>query len=271
MLELPEIETYKKLLSEQIINKLITEVRVAEEKLVNLDPAEFVNELTGQEVLFIERRGKFLLFHLDNGRRLLLHLGLTGSMHYGPQEDEEHQTGHLAIAFGTNVLSFNGLRQGYLHMLSVKDADSILSDLGPELLDRRMTLAKFKELFNKKRGMLKSALVQQNFVAGLGNVYADEIAFDAALLPSVKLQELSEETIERLYRSVQHVLTEAIEQGGVGEQHFSADDTLTGGYRQQIRVYDREGQSCPRCGAKIQKTEVGSRKTYFCGECQGEH
>lgn len=271
MLELPEIETYRKLLSEQIINKLITEVRVTEEKLVNLEAADFVKELTGQEVLFIERRGKFLLFHLNSGRRLLLHLGLTGSVYYGPQEDEAHQAGHLAISFGTNALSLLGVRQGYLHVLTVKEADTILSDLGPDLLDRKMTLAKFKELFNKKRGMLKSALVQQNFVAGLGNVYADEIAFDAALLPGVKLQELSEEAIERLYQSVQHVLSEAIECGGAGDQPFSSDDTFTGGYKQRLRVYDHDGQICPRCGAKIQKAEIGSRKTYFCGECQGEH
>jgi len=272
VLELPELETYKKLLSEQIINKRITGVAVKEEKLLNSEPSAWSKELQGREVLYIERRGKQLLFHLDNGKRLLLNLGLAGQIQYDEQgsEDGSAANAQVMIYFGEHALRLHGIRQGYAHLLSAKEADQLLTDLGPELLDRKMNLEKFRVLFARKRGMLKSALVQQTFVAGIGNGYADEIAFEAALLPSAKLQDLSEETVERLYRSTLTVLNDAIENGGLGEQPLNAQDQLTGGYKSHVRVIERDGQPCERCGALIQKAEIGSRRTYYCANCQKE-
>lgn len=269
VLELPEIETYRRLLSEQIIGKLITQVLIQDEKLINLESAVFQQELMGQTVLFIERRGKYLLWHLDNGRRVLVHLGAAGSLHFeADHPDGLASSDQLSIQFGMGVLHISGIRQGFIHSLSVKEADDLMKELGPELFDRRMTLAKFKALFGKKRGMLKSALVQQQFVAGLGNAYADEIAFAAELMPTVKLQELSEASTERLYHSIQAVIGSAIEFGGAGEHKFTAQDALTGGYKQHMQVFEREGQPCSRCGGKIHKAEIGSRKTYYCADCQ---
>ncbi|WP_152393734.1 Fpg/Nei family DNA glycosylase [Paenibacillus guangzhouensis] len=272
MLELPELETYKKLLSEQIINKRITGVQVKEDKLINSDTAAWSKQLQGREVLFIERRGKQLLFHLDNGKRLLLNLGAAGQIQLNGLEVDEgsHANAQVMISFGDQALRLLGIRQGYIHLLSAKEADQELSNLGPELLDRKMNLEKFQTLFARKRGMLKSALVNQSFIAGLGNGYADEIAFEAALLPSAKLQDLSEESIERLYHSTMTVLHDAIEYGGMGEERLNAKDDLTGGYKSHVRVIERDGQACERCGATIQKAEVGSRKTYYCASCQKE-
>ncbi|MFD0619048.1 Fpg/Nei family DNA glycosylase [Paenibacillus sp. GCM10027629] len=274
MLELPELETYKKLLSEQIINKRITDVTVKEEKLLNCEVSEWSKELQGREVLYIERRGKQLLFHLDNGKRLLLNLGVAGQIQYDTEGTEDGSgtawDAQVMIHFGQQVLRLHGIRQGYVHLLSAKEADQLLSDLGPELLDRKMTLEKFRMLFARKRGMLKSALVQQTFIAGIGNGYADEIAFEAALLPSAKLQELTEESVERLYHSTLTVLHDAIEYGGLGEQPLNTQDHLTGGYKSHVRVIEREGQACERCGSIIQKSEVGSRKTFYCPNCQKE-
>lgn len=270
MPELPEMEIYKHLLSDQVIGKIITDVKVTRPKSINIDVDSFIKDLQGRQVLFIERRAKYLLFHLDNGRRLLLHLMLGGSMFYGTPEEKPDRTVQVELTFGTHALYFIGLRLGFLHYLSAKDADNVLDELGPEPLDRRMTLEKFKSLCNKKRGTLKTTLLQQNFIAGIGNCYSDEIAFAASILPSVKMQDLSDEMIERLYNGMQSILSEAIASGGYTETPFTVSDTLSGGYNARMRVYDREGESCYRCGHVIERTELASRKVFHCTGCQHE-
>ncbi|CAH0121160.1 MULTISPECIES: Fpg/Nei family DNA glycosylase [unclassified Paenibacillus] len=268
MPELPEMEIYKKLLSDRIVGKTITNATVNRAKSVNIDARQFESELVGKQILFVERRAKYLIFHLDNGRRLLLHLMLGGLMFYGTPDEKPDRTTQVEISFGDATLYFIGLRLGYLHLLSVNDTDEALSDLGPEPFDRRMTADKFSQLCRNKRGTLKSALVNQSFIAGIGNCYSDEIAFGASLLPSAKLQDLEPPAIERLYRSMHSILREAVESGGYVEMPLTADDALTGGYNARLKVYDREGEACPRCGTAIVRTEIASRKAFLCPGCQ---
>lgn len=143
-----------------------------------------------------------------------------------------------------------------------------MGKLGPELLDRRMTLERFTALLKGRRGALKSLLVNQHVMAGVGNCYADEIAFEARLLPSALVQNLTTESIARLYESIQKVLTEATEIGGYMEMPFMTGDTITGSYNNQCKVYDREGESCLRDRGTIIKTEQSGRKVFYCPNCQ---
>jgi formamidopyrimidine-DNA glycosylase len=266
--ELPEMENYRKLLSELILDRTISEVRVERDKSINMDPVVFAEELIGRNVVFVERRAKYLIFHLDNGRRLLLHLMLGGMLYYGTEEGKPKRTTQVEIQFEDTTLYFIGLRLGYLHLLSARQTEEALDGIGPELLDRRMNAQRFVQIFKERKGTLKTALVNQNIVAGIGNCYADEIAFAAGLRPDVKLQELNEEDLLKLYEAAKMVLTDAAEHGGYMEMPLTADDSLTGGFNELCKVYDREGEACVTCGHPIVKTEISSRKVFYCAHCQ---
>jgi formamidopyrimidine-DNA glycosylase len=270
MPEWPEMENYRRQLSGLLLDQEITGVTVNRDKSVNLEPGQFQQELEGRRIIFVERRAKFLVFHLDNGRRLLLHLMLGGLLFFGTEQDKPKRSTQVEIHFGQQTLYFIGLRLGYLHVLTAKQTEEALSDLGPELLDRRMNEERFVKLLTGRRGMLKTTLVNQSIVAGIGNCYADEIAFAAKLRPDVKLQDLGQEDLVTLYQAIGEVLKNAVEHGGYMELPLTADDHLTGGYNDLCKVYDREGEPCVRCGQPIIKTELASRKVFYCANCQCE-
>ncbi|GGA24950.1 Fpg/Nei family DNA glycosylase [Paenibacillus physcomitrellae] len=268
MPEWPEMENYRSLLSGLLLDKEISGVTLNREKSVNLEPEMFKQELIGRKVIFVERRAKYLIFHLDNGRRLLLHLMLGGMLYFGSEEDKPKRNTQIEIQFGDQTLYFIGLRLGYLHLLTAKQTEEELSDLGPELLDRRMNEQRFIQLLSGRKGMLKTTLVNQHVMAGIGNCYADEIAFAAELRPDVKMQDLDEQDLAKLYQAVKVVLTDAAEHGGYMEMPLTAEDKLTGGFNDLCKVYDREGETCVRCGHPIVKTELASRKVFYCANCQ---
>ncbi len=270
MPELPEMENYRRLLSQHLINVPITAVTVNREKSINMETEAFAKALIGARIVFIERRAKHILFHLHDGRRLLLHLMLGGILFYGTEEERPDHTTQVELAFGERILYFMGLRLGYLHLLSVKQAEAAMGKLGPELLDHRMNLDRFTGLLKGRRGALKNLLVNQHVIAGIGNCYADEIAYEARLLPSTLVQNLTPESIARLYESIRKVLTEATEIGGYMEMPFMNGDTVTGSYNDQCKVYDREGEPCLRGGGTIVKIELTGRKVFYCPDCQHE-
>jgi formamidopyrimidine-DNA glycosylase len=270
MPELPEMENYRRLLSQHIINVPITGVTVNREKTINVDKDVFSQALLGARVVFVERRAKYLLFHLNDGRRLLLHLMLGGMLFYGTADERPARSTQVELVFGDHILYFIGLRLGYLHLVSVKEGEALMGKLGPELLDRRMTLERFQQIMNKRRGALKSTLVNQQVFAGVGNCYADEIAYEAGLLPSALIQNLTPDSIVRLYDSVRKVLSDATEIGGYMEMPFKTGDTVTGSYNDQCKVYDREGEPCLRGGGTIVKIELSGRKAFYCPDCQHE-
>ncbi|MNJ59507.1 Formamidopyrimidine-DNA glycosylase [compost metagenome] len=133
-----------------------------------------------------------------------------------------------------------------------------------------MNEEKFKAIFRKRRGSLKTALINQEIVAGIGNCYADEIAFAAGLRPSAKLQNLTEDDLSGLYQATRDVLIHATEAGGYMEHPLTKDDPLTGGFNELCQVYDREGEKCNRCGDDIVKTEIAGKKVFYSPGCQHE-
>lgn len=268
MPEFPEMENYRRLLSQHIINVPITCVTVNRDKTINVETEAFAQALLGARVVFVERRAKYILFHLYDGRRLLLHLMLGGMLFYGTEDERPARSTQVEIAFGDKILYFIGLRLGYLHLVSVKEGEALMGKLGPELLDRRMTLERFEDLLKKRRGALKTTLVNQHVFAGIGNCYADEIAYEAGLLPTALIQGLTKDSITRLYNAVRKVLIEATEIGGYMEIPFMTGDTVTGSYNDQCKVYDREGELCHRDGGTIVKIELSGRKVFYCPDCQ---
>lgn len=268
MPELPEMETYRTLLVPRVCGPEITATRVNREKTINLASEEFSRILAGNRLTAIERRGKHLLFLLQNGQLLLLHLMLGGFLYWGTSTDKLDRTAQVTLSFGEHILYFHGLRLGYLHLLDKDEAARKLSALGPEPLAPAFTPAQFARLLTGKRGVLKTALVDQHWLAGIGNCYADEMCFHAGILPTRKIPELTDAESTRLYHSMQTVLQEAIKYGGYMETPLYRGDLLTGGFDKRCQVYDREGEPCPRCGHAIAKSELSSRKVFACTNCQ---
>ena len=268
MPELPEMETYKQCLNKWVAGQLITHVTVNRERTLNVQSGSFIRDVERTCVRHVERRAKHLLFKLDSGNVLLLHLMLGGWMYYGDETDLPKQSAQVIFSFGSRRLYFLDLRLGYLHLLTPQETVAELEHLGPEPLDPGFTVEQFIQRMTRKRGTLKTTLVDQRFIAGIGNCYCDEICFEAELLPTRKCQELKESDIVRLYHSIQTALSEAIRYGGYMEFPFNAEDPLTGGYNAHCKVYDRPNEPCLRCGHLITKSELNARKVFYCPHCQ---
>ncbi|WP_462411780.1 DNA-formamidopyrimidine glycosylase [Neobacillus sp. Marseille-QA0830] len=268
MPELPEMENYKIHLNNRIMGQTITGVEINRDKSVNLNPELFKNTVSSQKVLSVSRRGKHLLFHLQNGHVLLLHLMLGGWMFFGQEADKPKRTIQVRLSFGNEHLYFIGLRLGYLHLYTPPEVQGKLAHLGPEPLDPSFTIMEFTNRLNTKHGRLKTTLIDQEFVSGIGNCYSAEICFEAGILPVKDIDDLEAEAKNKLYQSMKAVLFEGIKLGGYMENPLFKGDTKTGGVNGHCQVYDREGQPCPRCGAVIVKQMVSSRKTFYCPNCQ---
>ncbi|UOE95399.1 DNA-formamidopyrimidine glycosylase [Alkalihalobacillus sp. LMS39] len=269
MPELPEMETYKKLLTPFITTSPITAIEINRAKSVNLAPAQFQQIVVGNNITSIERRAKYLLFHLQSGHVLLLHLMLGGWMFVSQNGESPNRTKQIILTFGNSTsLYFIGLRLGYLHLLSIKECEEIVNKLGPEPLHPAFTQADFHSKLEKKRSLLKTLLVNQQFLSGIGNFYSDEILFDAKLLPSRTVNTLMESEKLTLYHSIKTVLQKAVQFGGYMDHPLYETDTLTGSFVKQAAVYDHEGAPCFRCSTPIVRTELSSKKCFYCPTCQ---
>ncbi|PKR85494.1 DNA-formamidopyrimidine glycosylase [Heyndrickxia camelliae] len=268
MPELPEMENYKLLLNQYILGKTVTDVQINRVKSINVPPEDFIRKVKLHKITYIERRAKHLLFYLDNGNILLLHLMLGGWMYYGGAADKPKRTVQVQLSFGDHHLYFIGLRLGYLHIHDVKRTAEVLSELGPEPLSNEFTMEVFQTLIKMKHTKLKSVLLDQNFLSGIGNRYSDEICYEAKILPMRGLDQLEKDEVIMLYKSIKEVLKTAINNGGYMEHPFFKGDTLTGGYEALLNVHGREGEICKRCGSIIQMENISSRKTYYCKGCQ---
>ncbi|ANE47857.1 formamidopyrimidine-DNA glycosylase [Paenibacillus swuensis] len=268
MPELPEMETYKALLSKKTAGRTITAVSVERPKSVNMTAQQFIEQVSGRTITGYDRRAKQLLFLLDDGRLMALHLMLGGWMFYGREEDKPDRTSQVILSFGENQLYFMGLRLGHLHLYTQDEANQVFAELGPEPTAPSFTVEAFAALLSSKRGALKTKLLDQSIIAGIGNCYSDELCHHAGIRPDRSIGGLSQADYAALYRSMHAVFEEAIQYGGYMENPLYVGDTLTGGYNDRCKVYDRENQPCYRCGQPIVKEMLNSRKMFYCSNCQ---
>nr|WP_106781337.1 bifunctional DNA-formamidopyrimidine glycosylase/DNA-(apurinic or apyrimidinic site) lyase [Lysinibacillus timonensis] len=266
MPELPEMETYKTLLGSLINGQKISNVEIGREKSINVPVDQFTTQIVNQTIKMISRRAKYLIFQLQDGSCLLLHLMLGGWMFFGKEEDKPDRTIQVKLSFGEQHLFFIGLRLGYLHLLSPDEVKEELKNLGPEVLAPDFTLDAFHQLMQKRKGTIKTTLLNQEVLAGIGNAYSDEILWHAEIRPDRKINELEDQQLTRTYHSIQYILNKGLNEGGYMENPLYKGDEKTGGY--QFYVYDKEGEECFRCKTPIIKEEISSRKTFFCPNCQ---
>ncbi len=264
MPELPEVETVVRGLQGPLVGRTFTDVTVMWPNSIKTPIRELQKRLPGQRIEAITRRGKYLRFHLSAGDTLFIHLKMSGELLVEPVGDSLHS--HVRTIFGLDnghQLRFKDTRKfGRVHL--VKDPNQVIGKLGPEPLDDRFTVEDFKALFRRRKGRLKPLLLNQEFIAGIGNIYADESCFMAKINPQRQVDTLSTVELERLYHAIRQILT-----AGITHKGSSLDEVYRGGeFQNHFQVYGRSDQTCLNCGTAIRRIVFAGRSTHFCPQCQ---
>lgn len=275
MPELPEVETIKNQLLEKIRNKKIKSVEIKLLRLIkNISVKEFKKKVEGASIKNIRRRAKLLIIGLSNGYNLVIHLKLTGQIIYGQNKRiKTEKWSHIIYHFtDSTILLHNDMRQfGYVKLIKTADLENLFEKekFGPEPLEKEFTLEKFKELLAKKpRQKIKPLLMDQTFLAGVGNVYAQEACWSAKILPTRLVKNLTNKEINNLYYCLTKILKEAIKNRGSSVDTYVDVYGKQGSYVPKLKVYGREGGKCYRCKTKIKKIVLAGRGTCYCPNCQ---
>lgn len=273
MPELPEVETICHCLRvgdaerASILGLRILGVQVLwARSIASPSPAKFRQQITGRAIEAINRRGKYLVFSLDEGFFLLIHLRMSGDLWVESQAEPAANHHRLIFNLENGLrLAFNDARKFGRVWLTQNPAE-VLSKLGPEPFDEKLTALQFYLRLHARSRQLKPLLLDQSFLAGLGNIYTDEALFTAGLHPRLLSDQLSREQAETLLSSIRLALSAGIQHNGA-----SIDWVYRGGdFQNYFQVYQRNGQACRRCGAAIERIVVGQRGTHFCPKCQPE-
>ncbi len=269
MPELPEMETYRRLLEQHCQRQVIVQAEVGRAKSLNLPAADFAQAVQGTACTGFGRAGKHLIFTLANGLCLLNHLMLDGALFYSTAAEAPARTRQVVLHLGNGrALWWTGLRLGWLHLVSTAELAQRLAGLGLDPLAGGFTPEHLAHLLQGRRGRLKAFLTDQRFCPGVGNCYADEICWAAQLHPLRRAGALPPPEQFRLWQALRQTLAAAVDLGGYTETPFMPGDGLSGGYLPHLQVYDRAGEPCRRCGAGIALTVVSGRKVFCCPVCQ---
>jgi formamidopyrimidine-DNA glycosylase len=268
--ELPEVETIVRELRPHIVGALIRDAHVDWARSIAHpleDIPRFCAGLRGRRVTGLWRRGKFAILDLDDGQHLLVHLRMSGRLLLSPGGQPQHLRMVLNLSGDGRLYFYNQRKFGRLWL--VDDPELVIGDLGPEPLSEAFTPELFLSLIRKRRGMLKPLLLNQQFVAGLGNIYVDESLFRAGLHPQRTADTLTEAEVYALHSAIQGVLRQALAHHGTTfDGIFVRPQGQEGRQQEGLHVYGQQGEPCSRCGRPIERTVVGGRGTHFCPRCQ---
>lgn len=270
MPELPEVEQVKRSLEEVLPGQVILQVDILYPPLVTpLSPEEFTEKIMGERIERVWRRGKYLLLEMGS-YSMAFHLRMTGSLLYGPLDGLLEKHTHLLIRLqGSSWLRFVDMRKfGRILLLEKGEDIATLKGLGPEPLSSSFLLSSFKAILKGRRGKIKSLLLNQSFLAGIGNIYSDEILFWAGIYPGRKAYTLTGEEQERLFGAIQRVLFQGICFGGTSIRNYRDGFGVKGSYQEQLKVYGRKGDECSLCKETLLREKIGGRSSYFCPSCQ---
>ena len=271
MPELPEVETLARDLRPLLVGAKFADVEVRWPRTVALPAAEeFARQLPGHEILDVGRRAKFLLLSLSGPCYLLIHLRMSGQVRVEPGTTlpDNHVRLIFHLADGRQLIFSDTRKFGRVYLLD--DPSIVLGHLGPEPLADDFTVDAFADLLSRRKGALKPLLLNQRFLAGLGNIYTDEALFVAGLHPLRKADTLSGGEVRRLYAAIRQVLQRAIGNRGttLADGRYRDAQGQPGHNRESLLVYHRQGEPCLRCGTPIQRIVVAGRGTHFCPTCQ---
>jgi len=267
MPELPEVETIKNELSPRVVAQSFTKVTIRDPKLVcGCSAKEVRRGLIGQKIESLERRGKYLIFHLSNGRSLIMHLRMTGSLLLNPKEVGRYARAVFPLSNGHRLVFNDRRRLGVMWL--VDDANTVVCKLGPEPLDKDFTAGALEERLSRHHIPVKAALLDQCIIAGIGNMYADEALFAARIHPLRKTDDLAPAEVRTLHSSIRRILRRAISSKGASVDTYVRPEGELGTAHFDFKVAHRGGEPCPVCGSTIERVSVQNRGTYFCPKCQ---
>lgn len=289
MPELPEVETVRLGLKPVLVGARFAKVDQRRSDLRFPFPERFAERLTGRRVEALRRRAKYLIADLDDADALVMHLGMSGSFRIeqaqspGPcapiaflPKDPAHDHVSFNLSTGLRIIYNDPRRFGFMQLISQRDlaAHPLFRSIGIEPLSDELDGAALARMFAGRRTSLKAALLDQSLIAGLGNIYVCEALHRAGLSPRRAASSLARKDgtpsvrAQRLAQAIREVLTEAVAAGGSSLRDYRKPDGCLGYFQHRFRVYDRAGEPCSRCGARVQKITQSGRSTFCCGHCQ---
>ncbi len=273
MPELPEVETVKRTLQQKLAGLKFTDVRILLPKIVRTpDPGEFRKIITDKKITRIGRRGKYLQVCLSGAYTLIVHLRMTGRLVYCENDEPLPKYTHAVFSLDNGArLVFADMRQfGQMWLVPASSLDNLAGykNLGIEPLDDLFTRDYLKKQIRRRHARIKPLLLDQTFIAGLGNIYADEVLHQARINPERLATTLTPKEIARLYHAIRDVLQESIKNRGTSVRDYVDGNGQPGNHQEHLQVYGQEDKPCPRCGEKIARKKVGGRSCFYCPSCQ---
>lgn len=268
MPELPEVETTRRGILPHLTNKTLTAVDIRQPKLRYPIEVNEIMHLIGEPVIAINRRAKYLLLHFAQ-QTLIIHLGMSGSLRLVSPEAEWRKHDHWQLTFGTQALRYHDPRRfGFLLLTHSPHTHPLIAKLGVEPLSDDFSAAYLASLCRKRATPIKTLLMNQQVIVGIGNIYACEALFQAKTHPLQAAKTLQPEQIQALHKAIVEQLTRAIRQGGSTLRDFVNPDGNPGYFAQTLAVYGREGLTCPRCHSTIENLKIAGRSSFYCPTCQ---
>ena len=272
MPELPEVETVRRTLKRLIVGKTIRDIDIFYAKIIrNISSEDFKKKLINKTIDEIDRYGKYLIFNLGD-TSLISHLRMEGKYFIKNADMPKEKHEHIIIYFTDgDTLRYHDTRKFGTMDIVAKDMvyhNSPITKLGPEPFHKELTKQYLKEKLSKKTIAIKSSLLDQTIMTGLGNIYVDEVLFRCRLHPSTPSNQMTDGDIVHIIENSKEVLNKAIKLGGTTIRSYTSSLGVTGLFQNELNVHTKEGEPCPVCNSKIIKIKVNGRGTYYCPNCQ---
>jgi formamidopyrimidine-DNA glycosylase len=270
MPELPELEILKHELREHVLGRRVRKLVFPEGEESGCPADEWKAAVEGAAIANVRRRGKMLVLDLDSGYSLVVHLMMVGQLLLSTLHDGEPSDVRLTLVFDTDQLTLGQVHLKFVRLTPTEEVELLpeLKKLGLDPTSAEFATEALSEMLDQRRGRIKSFLLDQRHIAGVGNTYADEILFEARIAPSRVASSLDAKEVRRLHDKIVTTLERGLELGGSSEMAFVHLDGRKGGFQERFQVKGRKGEPCLVCGTPIEKVSIGGRGTYFCPRCQ---
>lgn len=272
MPELPEVETVKNVLKRKIIGKKIKDVNIIYSNIIEYPTSDlFKQQIINQTINDIDRKGKWLMFELDD-YYLLSHLRMEGKYNIRNINDPYDKHEHISFIFTDNTeLRYKDTRKfGRMHLIKKENIlkTKPLNELGLEPWDKNLNTTYLKEKYKSKKLPIKIVLLDQSIITGIGNIYADEILFLSKINPLKECNKLNNNELDNIIKCTRQVLEHATQLGGTTIRSYTSEEGVHGRFQNELLVHNKAGENCPNCNTKIIKIKVSGRGTYYCPNCQ---